>query len=686
MVLGSDPKPLEYSPSGWQEISIQNVRNRKYFGLDRSITIPFAFVEDGAQILKHITYSPGLGIETKLYLTITELVCEFDLTNQTYGYKYNQLSRLEVNLATFSHADYKVTATLLEDGLTKYIKANENTVYEFPLTDGIDVYDDGIFLHATVENLIDDGFQPGSYQNDNHLIGINQIFTEPTNLQGVKGQTRQKVANNNTAIHATNNWFEKAVNAGTITVDYSFPIQTLFNSSGGITPGPTGAYQIQVRRLNAAGVVQQIYTMFSIPPGGNFNQSVRVQGTQTITMAVGDELYLYSVFTSASASPALMSTVYGVTGDFFFNLSYRYRKPATICKALRPFELGNLLLAKVTEGQYQFDPAFLMTLDANKVFTSGDGIRGIDSAVIKISLSQFFGFFDTFRDVGLYVTTAGLVAMRPKVDMVDYTTATNLGEISNPVITIAADQLFNQLKIGYPDKNVEGVNGKQAYNNIFEYSLGTRRVARLLDKVCDIVSDPYYQEIIRVTFAGQNTTDSKLDNDACVKHILDYADGPGGSYRYNRLENIGALGLLEPETVYNLSIRPSICLRNNGATINSLADGVLGFATSSKNADVVTYSPDYAAYIRDRDDITVSTLAAPYFKPFYLTFDTAGNDNLLDELNANPLRLYIFTLQNEVYAGIPDNVGIEPSTRKAQTYQLLCGKLTDVQKLINYSG
>lgn len=683
IVLGSDPRPLKYSPDGWQQLSIQNIRNKKYFGIDRAITIPINFVEDGAEIIKHIMYTYGANY--KCYLSILELNLEITATN--YSYWHKKLVELEIDLLTFNHAEFKVSCTLLEDGIVKYIKANENTVYEIPLQNQQKINDDGVFIQSKVEMLTNDGYAPGSYQNDNHLAGIDLIFSEPTNIAGVKGQVRQKVANNNTTIHATNNWFYKAQSTGSVTANYSFPITTTFNSGSGITPGPTAAYSIQIRHLNSTGGLITTYPLFQITAGQSFNRSVRVIGSKAINISIGDELYLYSVFTSASASPALMSTVYNVDGDFFFNLSFRYRKAPTQIDAVTPAYVFEYLINKITDGKFQTDTTGFLNTEKNKMFTSIDGIRGIPKSVLKISLSIFFEFFDTWRDAGMYLTPAGKVKMARKVDMVDYSNVIDLGQISAPVIEYANEFPFSVLKIGYPDKDVEGVNGKQAFNNIFEYSYKGARSTNVLDKVCKVIADPFYQEIVRITYEGQNTTDSKFDNDVCVMHVNDFPNAQG-SFDLYRVENATATGLLEATTIYNLSIRPTVCLRNNGEYLKSiLNNGILSFTTSSKNSNVKADSVEYNFNtIIDKDDVVVSTLKNGYFKPFYLNVESAGLDGLLETVKQNPLSVFSFKINNDRFVGIADKILVEPSTRKSQVYKLLCGKDTDLTKLITFNG
>jgi hypothetical protein len=64
------PYFLDFAPAGWQEIAIQNIRNKKYWGIDRSVTIPLSYVNDGAQILKYIFLNKGT--EEPVSLSILE--------------------------------------------------------------------------------------------------------------------------------------------------------------------------------------------------------------------------------------------------------------------------------------------------------------------------------------------------------------------------------------------------------------------------------------------------------------------------------------------------------------------------------------------------------------------------------------------------------------------------------------
>lgn len=66
--ISSNPYLLEFSPQGWDEIKIQNKRNRYWWGIDRTVALPLTHVKDGGDIIKHVAYTRGY--EESLYLVV----------------------------------------------------------------------------------------------------------------------------------------------------------------------------------------------------------------------------------------------------------------------------------------------------------------------------------------------------------------------------------------------------------------------------------------------------------------------------------------------------------------------------------------------------------------------------------------------------------------------------------------
>ena len=76
ITINNKPYFLEFAPDGWDAIEIENIRNRKYWGIDRSVSVPLSYVQDAAHILKHIFCN--LGIEESVYLVIASQQLDLD--------------------------------------------------------------------------------------------------------------------------------------------------------------------------------------------------------------------------------------------------------------------------------------------------------------------------------------------------------------------------------------------------------------------------------------------------------------------------------------------------------------------------------------------------------------------------------------------------------------------------------
>ena len=156
-------------------------------------------------------------------------------------------------------------------------------------------------------------------------------------------------------------------------------------------------------------------------------------------------------------------------------------------------------------------------------------------------------------------------------------------------------------------------------------------------------------------------------------------------YRLDRSLNTGTTGLLEPDTVFNLALTPKRCMLNNGGYFRSVLDlmdtSIFKFTTSSKNNAVVCDG------LIEKEDIPVGLIGTRYFKPYYFDFDLIADNDLLDLLDENPLKVFSFEdVNGVVYKGIAEKVGIEPNYNKNQTYKLLCTSDTDLNHLNDYYG
>ncbi len=87
------PTPLEFSPDGWQDTQVSFQRSSKYFGINRQLTNSYTFVEDGANILRHLLYK-GNSYETQVYLNVNKWN---DLTDTYDPYYKGEIDLIRAN-------------------------------------------------------------------------------------------------------------------------------------------------------------------------------------------------------------------------------------------------------------------------------------------------------------------------------------------------------------------------------------------------------------------------------------------------------------------------------------------------------------------------------------------------------------------------------------------------------------
>lgn len=787
LVSSANPYPLQFSPTGWDEIAIQNLRNKKYWGVDRSVSVPLSYVEDGAGIIKSILYK--YGIEKPCYLVICRQELNFtpvpagsisfteggspmppnqhtrgtitgtpgetvyirldmvgaqagddvignldgyfihqveasaDIVHQltipasgqisinlyfrsvsglcnptfevcaadgsstgSYGYWYRLIYKGDIDLSTFNHAGAKVTCNTLEDGLPKFLKANEATVYELPfdVPEAINVKMDGILLH---EKLVYDSipdmplalnqygvslFEPLSkVANEGESVGV--LYESPSAKTSVGMSWSQKLEDLNILLQ----------NAGTANLDLNLSGKVEFKCTA-MNSSPAYAVRIRFIKSKQALSDQNAYAIIATTDmvvGTTYSADFDLN----ITLEPDERLYREIVFFGAAGSNAEIT----FTPSSRTYIAFKTRRETTYIKALPGQYIFDQLVDRITESTYAADASAYLAALNWIVFTSGNAIRGLADAKMQISLNQFFEFFDNYSAVSLG-EQSGKVTLRTKVDSVDTSQSIALGPVSNFKVGIATDYLFNELEIGYPEikNDVGALNGNEEFNCKYLFSLGTMRKPNKLNKVSKIKASCYEIEKIRVTTYEKKTTDNKSDNDVFALAINTTLVPASGSipvhYTLDRSLNSTATGLLEPDTVFNIRLSPKRMLINNGPYLRSCLykcdTRLLKFISADRNTKLV------AGGIVEKDDLVIGDAGNSFFIPVYFDFDVPAPDDLLQLLDLNPLQVFTFEIDGNTYSGILNKVSIAPSTRKAQSYQLLSTPTNDLTKLIQYYG
>jgi hypothetical protein len=652
-------KPLEFTPNGWTKIQLQNQRNPTYFAIDRSFSVPLEYLKDGAQILKHVYYN--FGIEAKVYMAICEQRLFFDATH--YGYYYALLYRGEIDLANFKHDGTKVTVNIMEGGMVKLIKAYENTKYEIPINvpEAIDIHVDGVELKKGGSYSVVDGQLSGAglVTHSVPILFLNEEGVEVGVLFDSQsfGDIDPRIIKNETG--------------GSITFPLTGSIKFKIEYAA-------DKYQLLIRKKKADNSLVTLFDSGQISV--SLNTVYEIPFSLSITLDNNEQLF-FNGKDLANVSPANLSNLKMTYYETDISIKFDFLFRSTNIKALRPLYVFQRLISKMSDGVYVPQSNYLQTIQ-DVVMTCGDAIRGIESAVIKTSLRDFFTSYNSDFGIGLGMI-GNTLRLEEKAFWVDYSDPIDLGEVSKMKVSPATDLLINNIKNGSPNQDYDDVNGKQEFNTTQERSAPITRIAKELNLISVYRKDCYGFEFTRINLDGKTTTDSDSDNDVFMIHIED-APWADGIFRLDRNLNAGATGLLTPTTVFNLYLTGARAIRRNGNYIRSLFYKLdhkyLKFQTTDKNNAVVCQG------ITENADIEIASLDAPLFSCNYLEFETKVPYNLFEILNANPLKAFKGTWAGFSFVGIPNKISMQPGDNASQTFQLLPSPTTDLTQLITIDG
>lgn len=682
---------LHSDPGGWMEMAIENNRNDKYFGIDRSVSIPLTFNKDGKLIICSLW--DQFGHEADFYLRVVQQFLNFQ-PGKGYSYDYRQIFRGQGNFATYKHVGPRVSLQLVEDGLTKHIKANESTLYSIPMNvpeairvkhDGIELFEKSNFAFADGVNYVNFRYVPAfeflGNEGDNYKITqISEIYEI---IPGTAGADEDYVRNSDNYFY-----FNENATAVDITIKGKIKIKCNRNDTA---PLSSTRLLIKTNRDNGSGGTIE-YTLFNATPTGG-SQNIFDINT-TITVNPGEKLFMFG--RTISVNDQLYN--FEFLPESNLSVTFVTRRPPTYTLHLEPQYIYNYLINKITDGEYSAEISNLLTQYKNIPFTCGDAIRQIkdandvENAEMKISLKIFFEFWDYNFNIGLQEMPGQKVKLEIKEDLIDTSNIIDLGEpYGVPSFDCDEKPLFNELEIGYPEiSNEIGIlNGRQEYNCKTNRTIGTVIHPAKLSLISPVKTSCYEEEKIRTTLIYKQTTDNKTDNDVYANHIETVLQPEAGiipaHYKFDRTLNATVTsGLLAPNSVWNLFLRPTLMLYRNGSRIRSslfrCENRIFKEFTAEKNKDVVCDG------ITDKDDIVVGSLKAPYIIPYTVTSNFAAPEDLISNLDINPLQVFQFTLENRNYKCLGRTIKSASEAQRLQNYEMVFLAGQDTSQLKYYEG
>lgn len=674
----STPTPIIQSTDGWQDTQVKWERNADYRGVFRSFTTSLKFVRDALKILRSKLYA--FGPEYKFYLILLFL-------DKSYGggWVHRQFYKGELDLSQTKDADKVYAVNIMEGDLVKYLKAKQNQTYEIPIT-GPTVRMDGLELNNSSSYTSIEASQgvAASLSVNYSVLWLPLLFlnNSGTNIDAEQ-QNTDIVGNEVISIgpyadaSKPDNWFYKT--------DVARTVQIKFDVSMQIFEGQT----LELYFKNSNGTRTSLHTITNPFPAALFHQTDQVHVDVSLNLNAGEKLFLLSQLRIDSFHAHSAGGAYGVIENLEIITKSKYR--TTYTKTMRPVDIGQALLDKMTGGGYIFSSNYLSHEWENLVITSGDGLRSLDGAVIKTSFTDFFSSYHVPCNLACFVN-GRTISVEPHAQAYDQTVAMPLGSVKDFEKSIAVDHQFTGVKIGYEvseNTTYESLNGRGAFNAISEYTSVVTRSSKVLELVSKYKAACGEIELIRVNLDGKTTTDSSTDNDVYFLHIDKTSAGTlaDGTPYYNLYRQVydSVTGLISPSTAFNIELSPARCMRRHGNYLRSafywLESTKFVFQTSNKNTELTTVKNGVT--IQENADIVIGTLDPPLFIPLLLNFQSPVPKDIVNVMRNNPNQSFSFQWYGDTFYGFPQSIGIKPANQPVQESTLLCSPLTDITKFMS---
>lgn len=643
---------LQNAPDGWDESKLNWQRDGVYFGLVRTFTQTLKFVTDGAYLLRKEFYTNGvLGAATLIINKLNRSTWQYELFYEG-----------EIDFSEPKDGDSEFTCNVMEGGLSKLLKAYENVKYSVPILGSgmVKMQLPGLRLKET-GTLIFIPVSSGDPKAD--------AFTE---LQVISNEAKSTVfsmqdvpfeQNSSPNFATSDKWFFQA------TADTD--IEITGNVQGNFvygTFGP-GSKTFNINIYNSAGtVLQTIYTITRsaveiVPFDVNFSLNTSV--------TAGEKLFIYlEIVGSTIPNSGFVIT----SGEI--NASYETISADSFCYGLRPKYLFEQLMAKMGGAAYPIQSYLLDQWD-QLIFTSGDAIRQIPNAKIKISPKEFFTSVNAVLNVGLGLVGGFLALEEKNYFMLKGLQMVDIGEVKDLEVSPAKEYLNSSIKVGYPDEDYDEINGRSEVNSTQVYSTPISRVQGELDLLSIARTDIYGIEFLRINLNQKDTTDNKADNDSFMIKIKDTPETVSGD-TYYRPEGVEAYlsvqGITAGDTAYNLDLSPKKNLLRHGDFLHgmvALQDGLfINFESAEKNADLVTVDLN-GVRVAESDNVNISSLPAPLFLPFKYEFTTKLERSIYKILNVLSNGYVIFTWRGNRYRGFFMDASSDVARNSEQEWTLL---------------
>lgn len=581
----------------WDDFELAYKRS-DYDGVLRSFSTKFEFVNRSYNLLKE-EYS-------KNYLSSSAGIAFYKRNN---SWNWDKVFQCALDFSSYSDNGYTISINAIDDTLAAIIKAKRNIQYEYLVSElgPKSLYYDGLKSQyeakyisggTTVENdadlqyvqyygvLIPDSKQesvtvslPVYVLDNSELPKLNSplVFTDEPFVTDGSFQT-----------------FAEALSDIKVTVNLSFSFYIIGDNQQGTAYGDVVLY---VKKANGELVQQGIWRHIA----GNMPTIVSSQ--KDIDLYTGDFIGM-SLVLSNSAKPITMTWTTYLRG-FSLSVNFQSRINPVNIDVLLLTTVAEKLLESMTDSSdysvdiYNYVPGGITRSRLSSCFIMpAESARNLPNAKLYTSFKKFCEFMEAEFGYVLVVEGNNVTFIHRYALFDNYVVKDLSDQINDYEYSVNSSLVNTSVKVGYDKQDYDSINGRDEFRFTNEFSTGLKLTDNTLSFISPYRADAYGIEFL-VQKRGEDTTDNDSDNDVFIVGCQYATSAENGNLLLDRpYSSSQLLGLISPDTMFNIEYSPRFMLEANKAYIGACTN-MLKFTSSDGNSNVSI------AGIKETDDFPI---------------------------------------------------------------------------------
>jgi len=690
--------PLRFSPQNWDDTEQTWQRSDSMHGIFTKLSGEYIFCEDGAKILRYLSFSAMTGGYTAQGILRVDKRLNVAWIYSTYQECAISFEKPKYDMET-------VTVQLYEDGLAQRLKSNLDTPYEITIDGGEQIFFAGTRVLGSARFRYSGamyiptaifGVAQGIWFNSLLPIVNEEGYAPVQDTQSVDAWTMGMQANlfffgdTEYTKYAQLNKDTQPI-AKTVTRTAT---QVRVNLVG--TGTPTVKFEQAIAKGKAASNYTRYITYSDVPFVLTAGVPVTIDIPESVT-DIGDVLSGEGVYILHGISQVSGSS--GLTGYIQFEvltpdtsdveIISEFNTAGTNVNALRQPVMYDKAIKAMANGDFGVSPASSILLGDptyrtvdnypyHTWFCNALHLKGVNDAIFKVTIGDLLKHFQTLYPCGIGVKN-NVVSLEDLSYFYDDTVViSDLGVLTDWEI-IPTNEMGTVIKAGYKYDESDVLNGRDTFNSVNYYKSDARFSAdKEIDLTSPAIADVQSTEKQRVQEYGKNTTGNKIDDELFVfETYRTHAPGTPPFLDYPNQTGGVVSGVTFPDWVYNVGLSIRRNLQRNIKLISSWcypSTKEIKFQSTERNADLVSKfdagGGSFYPEIAEKQSIIPS--ADAYWLPYKITFKAITGLDLPELMKINPYGVFTGRIIiNGKFVNVrifADSISFKPAKRN--TYEI----------------